>query len=57
MLAHMKQLRTTKDVVVYVPIRMPLGLKNKIIQLADTRDSSLNRTAVELIELGLEHVA
>ena len=52
MLVRMKQL-SVKDAVVLVPLRMPADLKNKIIQLANARDQSLNRTAVELLEAGL----
>jgi hypothetical protein len=41
--------------VIYMAVRMPLTLKDQIVKLAQHRDQSVNRTVVELIDLGFEH--
>ena len=53
----MKQLERIEDAVVYVPLRMSHSLKQRIVDLAQRLDQSVNRTAVELIESGFEDLS
>jgi len=50
----MKQLERIDDAVVYLPVRMSHRLKQRIVDRAQALDQSVNRTAVELIEEGIE---
>ena len=49
--------RIIDDAVVYLPVRLPLRLKLRIEERADELRQSTNRTAVELLEAGLEAVS
>ena len=51
---NMKQL-TVDDAVVYVSVRMPASMKNRIMEMAEDNDISINRQVVELIDLSLRN--
>lgn len=47
-----RQQLNIKDTVVYVPVRMSLDLRQRILKLAERENNSMNRQIVKLIEAG-----